>query len=202
MTCNPRRKGELNAFWLGDTEPERVQAVRELLSSGEFAAFITDMETTLFTLGMTPSVSGKTNTETLRPVYGHLRRFILRAQQLGLTAEPAEKAPERDEPNYREKYEHLAARYERNKAACCRVRGQTTKEALERAAEVDVNGPLTYDELEAERDRLARELFEARERCGVVCPCGPHGESLACGFSADHDGPHSWASLPTFTEES
>ena len=34
--------------------------------------------------------------------------------------------------------------------------------------------------------------------CGVICPCGPEGEPLACGYEPDHDGNHSWASIPTF----
>lgn len=36
--------------------------------------------------------------------------------------------------------------------------------------------------------------------CGVVCNCGPNREPLACGFEPHDDGPHSWASLPTWTE--
>lgn len=36
--------------------------------------------------------------------------------------------------------------------------------------------------------------------CGVVCNCGPNGEPLACGFAPHDDGPHSWASLPTWTD--
>ena len=35
--------------------------------------------------------------------------------------------------------------------------------------------------------------------CAVVSASGPNGEPLACGYEPDHDGPHSWASLPTFT---
>lgn len=33
--------------------------------------------------------------------------------------------------------------------------------------------------------------------CGVICPCGPNGEPLACGWLPGHDGTHSWGSLPT-----
>src|SRR5262249_10224645 len=39
---------------------------------------------------------------------------------------------------------------------------------------------------------------QAGDICGVICPCGPKGEPIACGFLPDHDGPHSWARLPTF----
>jgi hypothetical protein len=53
--------------------------------------------------------------------------------------------------------------------------------------------------LAAGLDRLARELHVEQERlCGVVSASGGKGEPLACGFLPDHDGPHSWASLPTF----
>ena len=34
--------------------------------------------------------------------------------------------------------------------------------------------------------------------CGVVSASGPNGEPLACGYEPGHDGPHSWASQPTF----
>ena len=34
--------------------------------------------------------------------------------------------------------------------------------------------------------------------CGTVCECGPNREPLACGFKRGHDGPHAWATLPTF----
>lgn len=34
--------------------------------------------------------------------------------------------------------------------------------------------------------------------CGTICPCGPTGEPLACGYQSGHNGPHSWATLPTF----
>lgn len=35
--------------------------------------------------------------------------------------------------------------------------------------------------------------------CGVVCPCGPNGEPLACAFPPGHEPrEHSWATLPTF----
>ena len=34
--------------------------------------------------------------------------------------------------------------------------------------------------------------------CGVVLPnAGPAGEAVACASVAGHDGPHSWAFLPT-----
>lgn len=35
-------------------------------------------------------------------------------------------------------------------------------------------------------------------RCDSLCPCGPNGELLGCGFKEGHDGDHAWASLPTF----
>lgn len=34
--------------------------------------------------------------------------------------------------------------------------------------------------------------------CGTICPCGPNGEPLACGYEQGHNGNHSWATLPTF----
>jgi len=37
--------------------------------------------------------------------------------------------------------------------------------------------------------------------CGVVSMSGPNGEPLACGYWPDHDGAHSWSTLPTFTED-
>jgi hypothetical protein len=36
--------------------------------------------------------------------------------------------------------------------------------------------------------------------CGVVCAGGPNGEPLACGYENGHEGVHSWASLPTWTD--
>lgn len=35
--------------------------------------------------------------------------------------------------------------------------------------------------------------------CGMVSNSGPNREPLACGYVHDHDGPHSWSTLPTFT---
>ena len=37
--------------------------------------------------------------------------------------------------------------------------------------------------------------------CGVICAAGPNGEPLACAYDRDHEGVHSWASLPTFERE-
>lgn len=34
--------------------------------------------------------------------------------------------------------------------------------------------------------------------CTVICPCGPNGEPLRCGYKPGHKGVHSWATLPTF----
>jgi hypothetical protein len=34
--------------------------------------------------------------------------------------------------------------------------------------------------------------------CGIVCTCGPNLEPLACAYNDEHDGEHSWATLPTF----
>ena len=34
--------------------------------------------------------------------------------------------------------------------------------------------------------------------CTVMCPCGPNGEMLRCGYKPGHKGAHSWATLPTF----
>lgn len=42
----------------------------------------------------------------------------------------------------------------------------------------------------SERERLSI--------CSVVSHSGPNGEPLACGYSPRHEGPHSWATLPTF----
>jgi hypothetical protein len=38
--------------------------------------------------------------------------------------------------------------------------------------------------------------------CATINNGGPNGEPLACGFPYGHDGPHSWASLPTFARQS
>lgn len=37
--------------------------------------------------------------------------------------------------------------------------------------------------------------------CGRIATCGPNNEPLACGFLANHEGPHAWATLPTFGKE-
>jgi hypothetical protein len=37
--------------------------------------------------------------------------------------------------------------------------------------------------------------------CGVVSNSGRLGEPLACAWEPDHNGPHSWATLPTFAAE-
>jgi hypothetical protein len=37
--------------------------------------------------------------------------------------------------------------------------------------------------------------------CGIVANRGPNGESLACAYLIDHDGPHSWSTLPTWTPD-
>lgn len=34
--------------------------------------------------------------------------------------------------------------------------------------------------------------------CGIMSASGRHGEMLACAHPPGHDGPHAWASLPTF----
>ena len=34
--------------------------------------------------------------------------------------------------------------------------------------------------------------------CGIVCGAGPSGEPVACAYQQGHEGPHSWATLPTF----
>lgn len=34
--------------------------------------------------------------------------------------------------------------------------------------------------------------------CSVLSHSGPTGEPLACGYPPDHDGVHSWATLPTW----
>ncbi len=32
--------------------------------------------------------------------------------------------------------------------------------------------------------------------CGMLADAGPNGEPLLCGYSAGHEGVHSWARLP------
>ncbi len=34
--------------------------------------------------------------------------------------------------------------------------------------------------------------------CGIVSMSGPNREPLACAYPPEHDGDHSWATLPTF----
>jgi hypothetical protein len=34
--------------------------------------------------------------------------------------------------------------------------------------------------------------------CGCISLSGPNREPLACGYDVNHDGDHSWATLPTF----
>ncbi len=34
--------------------------------------------------------------------------------------------------------------------------------------------------------------------CGTISASGPNGEPLACAYAPNHDGAHSWATLPTF----
>lgn len=36
--------------------------------------------------------------------------------------------------------------------------------------------------------------------CGTISHSGPHGEPLACAYPPNHDGDHSWATLPTFVD--
>lgn len=55
----------------------------------------------------------------------------------------------------------------------------------------------------------AVDLYRAMRRplriCGVVSNSGPNQEPLACGYAAGHleQGiPHSWSTLPTFTQAS
>lgn len=36
--------------------------------------------------------------------------------------------------------------------------------------------------------------------CGIVSMSGPNGEPLACAYPPNHDGDHSWATLPTFVD--
>jgi hypothetical protein len=36
------------------------------------------------------------------------------------------------------------------------------------------------------------------EVCLAGCAAGRNMEMLLCGFKKGHDGPHAWASLPTF----
>ena len=38
------------------------------------------------------------------------------------------------------------------------------------------------------------------EICGVISYSGPNGEPLACAYAPNHDGAHSWATLPTFPQ--
>lgn len=48
------------------------------------------------------------------------------------------------------------------------------------------------------RYALAAAADPRLRMCGTVCACGPNLEPLACGYPDEHDGPHSWATLPTF----
>lgn len=53
-------------------------------------------------------------------------------------------------------------------------------------------------EIAAEWDRKAETA--AASSCGVILPSAtPTGDPVACAYFTDHDGPHSWASLPTYT---
>lgn len=36
--------------------------------------------------------------------------------------------------------------------------------------------------------------------CGIISNSGPNGEPLACGYTSDHVGPHSWSTLPTWEQ--
>ena len=52
------------------------------------------------------------------------------------------------------------------------------------------------------KDATSAALIEALDSpaiCGQMCPCGPNGELLACGYSIGHQPTdHSWATLPTW----
>lgn len=51
-------------------------------------------------------------------------------------------------------------------------------------------------------DRYAEiaQTTEDLRTCGLVSNSGPNGEPLGCGYQNHHSGPHSWATLPTFTQ--
>lgn len=56
------------------------------------------------------------------------------------------------------------------------------------------------------RERVVADLKEQGYRiemttCGVVSESGPNGEPLGCGYPFNHEGPHAWASLPTWTRD-
>lgn len=63
--------------------------------------------------------------------------------------------------------------------------------------------PLRKLTLREDRDMWRRYAKAAMDDprlqiCGCVCTCGPNLEPLACAYLDEHDGPHSWATLPTF----
>jgi hypothetical protein len=43
-------------------------------------------------------------------------------------------------------------------------------------------------------------MTEYENMCMVGCAAGPNGEMLLCGFKPGHEGPHAWATLPTFVD--
>lgn len=96
------------------------------------------------------------------------------------------------------KCNHLMSDHDRGGECCrCHCNHFDRREDTERP-----DGELTYSEMEEERDRLARELYEAQERiCGAISASGPGGEPLACAYRPDHEGAHSWATLPTFVRD-
>ncbi len=69
--------------------------------------------------------------------------------------------------------------------------------------EAAVNVALEWPDLELRN--LVREALAGnwkrpdRQICGIVSLSGPSMEPLACGYLLHHDGPHAWATLPTFT---
>lgn len=46
--------------------------------------------------------------------------------------------------------------------------------------------------------REAQRFHTGGAICGVTSASGAKGEMLGCGFQRGHDGPHAWATLPTF----
>jgi hypothetical protein len=91
---------------------------------------------------------------------------------------------------------------ERAGRALCALENERGREAVKQGVSPRFT-ELDYEEWREEYDEQARTVLAAAGSdlriCGVVSASGPNLEPLACGLKKGHDGPHSWASLPTFT---
>lgn len=54
----------------------------------------------------------------------------------------------------------------------------------------------------ASGERIERVRGNQQPMCAITSLSGALGEPLGCGFKQGHEGPHSWASLPTFLASS